>query len=492
MSDREDWDLLQLYARDGSHRAFAELTARYTRFVYTIAYRRTRDPHLAEDVTQAVFIVLARRAESLPQAVSIPGWLHRTTVFTAVSALRSENRRRRHELVAAERARQETGDRNEICGATAALDADERAELQHAIGQLPLRDREVLNLHFFQDCRVREVGSRLGISREAAAKRLGRAVRRLRVTVAQKESAVVVSALLLVTLALLAQAGPDVTGSAFTALGGASAIALGIIALAAIARITAAGPRLAVIRTLPQRLSPRRKRAGLALAALLLIACWLGLSLRPAAAPQRSAASRTLTAAPHVTLVSEGDHFLEKNLVVAASTRRISPDAYDPAAEDPETIVIFDGVVPPVVPDTGRFIWINAVPPGRGIHVRGEVGIGQLGALTRIVGWRGEHPILQGLELSAIRIAGQLALELPPRAQVLADGSQGPLIILDQDERSTHLVIAFSPRESTWPLHDSYGKFLKQAIEHLSAEPALAHAIQAIRLASAHSLLPAG
>ena len=97
MTDGEDWDLLQLYTREGSPSAFAQLAAKYARFVHAIAYRRTRDPHLAEDVTQAVFIVLARRAETLPRAVSIAGWLHRTTVYTAVSAMRSENRRRHHE-----------------------------------------------------------------------------------------------------------------------------------------------------------------------------------------------------------------------------------------------------------------------------------------------------------------------------------------------------------------------------------------------------------
>src|SRR5207249_6514149 len=98
-----DEQLLRQYAEEGCESAFAELVTRYIDLVYSVALRVVnRDAHLAQDVTQKVFIDLARKAHRLPRGVVLAGWLHRHTCYTAATAVRTERRRRTREHTAME------------------------------------------------------------------------------------------------------------------------------------------------------------------------------------------------------------------------------------------------------------------------------------------------------------------------------------------------------------------------------------------------------
>ena len=62
----DDTELLRRYAHDKAEPAFAALVQRHLDFVYACALRRVgNDRHLAEDVAQQVFTVLAREARTL-------------------------------------------------------------------------------------------------------------------------------------------------------------------------------------------------------------------------------------------------------------------------------------------------------------------------------------------------------------------------------------------------------------------------------------------
>src|SRR5579859_2957338 len=97
----EDIELVREYARTRSETAFAELTRRYVNLVYSSALRQVRDATLAEDVTQATFIVLARKAHRLGADVPIASWLLTVARFAAKDAIKTESRRKRHEQKAA-------------------------------------------------------------------------------------------------------------------------------------------------------------------------------------------------------------------------------------------------------------------------------------------------------------------------------------------------------------------------------------------------------
>src|SRR2546426_7114214 len=99
----DDEQLLRQYSRERSEAAFGELVRRHIDLVYSAALRVVNgDTHLAQDVTQTVFIDLACKARSLPRGVVLAGWLHHHTCYKASTAVRTEQRRRSREQIAME------------------------------------------------------------------------------------------------------------------------------------------------------------------------------------------------------------------------------------------------------------------------------------------------------------------------------------------------------------------------------------------------------
>src|SRR5947207_11555979 len=101
MNSQTDQQLLRDYTGCRSEAAFAELVRRHVDFVYSAALRMVRDAHMAEDVTQGVFVALARNARQLADRPVLSGWLHRTTQNLAANAVRTDVRRRAREQEAA-------------------------------------------------------------------------------------------------------------------------------------------------------------------------------------------------------------------------------------------------------------------------------------------------------------------------------------------------------------------------------------------------------
>src|SRR5690349_8605408 len=99
----QEWDdnaLLREYVERGSEEAFTTLVRRHVDRVYSVAVRHTGNPHVAEEITQAVFVILARKAARLGKGVILGGWLYQTTRLTAITVTRSQARRAHRELEA--------------------------------------------------------------------------------------------------------------------------------------------------------------------------------------------------------------------------------------------------------------------------------------------------------------------------------------------------------------------------------------------------------
>jgi RNA polymerase sigma factor (sigma-70 family) len=170
----QDRQLLTTFAQTRSQDAFAELVRRYMDPVYSAARRQVRDSQLAEDVAQAVFIILARKAVNLKDRESLAGWIMKTTHLACLDALKAESRRRRHERRAA------LLNQSSVEQTMSSPYEEIAPELDRAMSRLGESDRCAVTLRYLQGKTTSETAECLGISQPAAAKRIFRAVDRLR------------------------------------------------------------------------------------------------------------------------------------------------------------------------------------------------------------------------------------------------------------------------------------------------------------------------
>ena len=171
----DDLTLLREYAKRNSEEAFAALVARHVNLVYSVALRSVCDPHLAGEITQAVFIILARKAESLGPQTILPGWLCRTARYAGANALTIQRRRQHREQEA-----HMQSILNEAANEPAETWNQIAPLLDGAMEQLGQKDHDALVLRFFEGRNFKEVGAALGASEDAAKKRVNRALEKLR------------------------------------------------------------------------------------------------------------------------------------------------------------------------------------------------------------------------------------------------------------------------------------------------------------------------
>jgi RNA polymerase sigma factor (sigma-70 family) len=170
MSD--DMMLVREFAANQSEPAFAALVERHIGLVYSAALRQVGDAHLAEEITQAVFIILARKAASLGTKTILSAWLYRTTRYAAADALRTRRRRQAREQEAHMQSTLNQPDADAWAQLTPLLD--------DALAELGETDRTALVLRFFENKTAREIAGALRMEESAAQKRVARALEKLR------------------------------------------------------------------------------------------------------------------------------------------------------------------------------------------------------------------------------------------------------------------------------------------------------------------------
>jgi RNA polymerase sigma factor (sigma-70 family) len=209
MNGISDQQLLRDYTGGRSEAAFTELVRRHVDLVYCAAMRMVRDSHLAEDVTQSVFVALARDARQLTGRSVLSGWLHRTAQNIAAQTVRTDVRRRARE--------QEAAAMNEVLATESDAPWEQIApHLDAALGELSEPDRDALLLRYFERKSACEMAQTLGISDEAAQKRVSRAVERLRQFLAKRGVTVGATGLVIVISANAVQAAPAGLGVAIS------------------------------------------------------------------------------------------------------------------------------------------------------------------------------------------------------------------------------------------------------------------------------------
>jgi RNA polymerase sigma factor (sigma-70 family) len=219
----DDHELLRAFARDRSQEAFRQLVVRHLRLVYAAAHRIVRDPHLAEEVAQNVFTLLAQKAGEIVPPQVVAGWLYNSTRHLAMHCVRSEQRRREREQTAV------------AMNALSESDGDARFVAEHleeALAELEPADRDALVLRYLDDRSLRDVGRELGVSEDAARMRVNRAMERVR-AVFQRRGATV-TAVGFATAVTAASAAPPAglavsVTSAVLAATASTAVAQGVL-----------------------------------------------------------------------------------------------------------------------------------------------------------------------------------------------------------------------------------------------------------------------
>ena len=172
MQPTDDSALLRQYADNNSDEAFATLVIRHINLVYSVALRQVGNPHHAEEITQAVFIILAKKAAQLRHDKALSSWLFQVTRLTAKNFVRSEGRRHHREQEAHMQSILNESE-TEVWPKIAPL-------LDAAVASLREKDRQAIVMRFYEGRNLREVGLSLGVSEDAAEKRVSRALEKLR------------------------------------------------------------------------------------------------------------------------------------------------------------------------------------------------------------------------------------------------------------------------------------------------------------------------
>jgi RNA polymerase sigma factor (sigma-70 family) len=172
MHEMDDGTLLRRYVENNSDEAFAALVTRHINLVYSVALRHVGNPHNAEEITQAVFIILAKKAAQLREVRALSSWLFQATCLTANNFVRSESRRHHRE--------QEAHMQSILNEAETEVWLKIAPLLDTAVAGLREKDRQAIVLRFYEGRNLREVGLVLGASEDAAEKRVSRALEKLR------------------------------------------------------------------------------------------------------------------------------------------------------------------------------------------------------------------------------------------------------------------------------------------------------------------------
>ena len=203
---RSDAELLRQFVETNSDEAFSELFRRHVDWIYSVALRQTGDRESAEDVTQAVFNVLARKAATLKRETVLSGWLFRVVRYTAIDAMRMEFRRRQREQTAA---------------TTIANEPDATWEeiaplVDECLSNIRGADQRAILLRFYEQKSWREVGVALGVHENTARVRVDRALEKLKSLLQRNGVRSATSVLSAMLLANMIQSAPSSISIAHT------------------------------------------------------------------------------------------------------------------------------------------------------------------------------------------------------------------------------------------------------------------------------------
>jgi RNA polymerase sigma factor (sigma-70 family) len=326
LSPRTDAELLAAFAAARDEAAFAELVRRHGRLVRGTARRLAGSAEAAEDVFQATFLLLARKAAALAWGPTVGPWLYQAARRLAAKARVRAARRRPPSPLGPEIAAPPSDP-------TAGLAwAEVRAALDDGLAALPARLRDPLVLCYLEGLTQDEAAAALGCSPTTVKGRVTRGRERLRRLLSRRG------------LSLSAALAGSLVAESAVPANAASATAR------AAAAFTATGAAPPAVRALLRGAPAGWALAGLAglVLACAAVAAGLGGRPQPPAAPARAA--EPAPAAPAVDALGDP---LPAGAVARLGTKRLhapgepkwlafSPDGAKVAAQTHWGVAVFD------------------------------------------------------------------------------------------------------------------------------------------------------
>ena len=165
---------------DGDQGAFTTLVNKYQKSVHALVWRKIGDFHIAEEITQDVFLKVYKRLSTLKRPELFPGWLYVIATRDCVSWLRKK------ELPTKSLDAMSTAELEEICYAQYEANRGEAAVIEHQrefikrlLQKLPESERTVVTLYYLAEMKSEEISMFLGVSSNTIRSRLRRARERL-------------------------------------------------------------------------------------------------------------------------------------------------------------------------------------------------------------------------------------------------------------------------------------------------------------------------
>ena len=171
--------LTEFLAHGQSERAFAEIVASFGGAVYHSSLRRCGDPFLAEEVSQNVFAILARKARTVARHPAPLAWLFRTTKLEAAKAMRREHRQRRKQAALASEQLQAEAQSATVREPGTDPWRDALPLLDASLDELAPADRELVLQRFIHERKFKDLAAKNGQSVAACKMRLRRTLDRL-------------------------------------------------------------------------------------------------------------------------------------------------------------------------------------------------------------------------------------------------------------------------------------------------------------------------
>lgn len=179
--DKSDHELLDIYCSKKLEEAFSELVKRHINMVYTRCLRTLHNPDLAQDITQAVFIMFEKKSEEISKKKNVSGWLYKAAKFASIDALRVEMRKKNMEGELQERYAM-IDDENRKKGSY----SEYWPHIYEALDHLKERYRDVIVLKYLEGKSNQEIGQILGLSLKVVENCSARAIKKLQQWMSKK------------------------------------------------------------------------------------------------------------------------------------------------------------------------------------------------------------------------------------------------------------------------------------------------------------------